>query len=258
MANNEPGPAKQIFCQNCRGGNPPDATICMWCGQTIATPAPTMGAAPVTEEPPDIENIRNKAQQILMRDEQIQYIAVESKPVQINIAPDAVILTNRRLIIYRPQAFGRATFEDFIWRELHDAQVTEGMLRATFTVMTTDGRRIEVKDVPKDQARKVYQFAQQMEEYVLEERRMRELEEKRAESGTLYFGSPNVPSMPPMPGMPSVVPNPTAPAAPSAAQNVPPQENPAEKLAQLKQMLDSGLITQEMYDAKREEILRRM
>jgi hypothetical protein len=39
---------------------------------------------------------------------------------------------------------------------------------------------------------------------------------------------------------------------------LPPQENPAEKLAQLKQMLDSGLITQEMYDAKRDEILRRM
>jgi len=39
----------QVFCWNCRGGNPPDATICMWCGQPLSARAalrPPLQTAP--------------------------------------------------------------------------------------------------------------------------------------------------------------------------------------------------------------------
>ena len=251
MASGQP---QQVFCQHCRGGNPPTATVCMWCGHTIATPAPTQGAAEqsaqAAADPQDVQKIKAKVEQILMKDERLEYIAVENKPVQINIAPDCVILTNRRFIIYRPKVLGRVDFEDYIWRELRDAQITEGILRATFSVMTVDGRKIEVTDLPKDQARRVYQFAQQMEEYVLEERRLREIEEKRAEAGGIYMQTP-------MQAPPSFQSSPIVTgeaAAPAPRQ----PENPVEKLNQLKQMLDQGLITNEIYEAKRNEILSKM
>jgi|GEM_PF-642624 len=246
------GDAQQVLCQRCRGGNPPTATVCMWCGQTIVAPTPGAEASQQqVAESYEAENLRAKVQQILMQGERLEYIAVESKPVQINIAPDAVVLTNRRFIIYRPRVFGQVEFEDYIWRDLHDAQLREGMLRATFSVMTTDGRRIEVSDLPKDQARRVYQFAQQMEEYVLEERRIREMEEKRAASGAIYMNTP------PMPAMPTLQPQPTMPTS-QPAPATPPQESPVEKLRQLKEMLDAGLITNDIYEAKRNEILSKM
>src|SRR5687768_15839308 len=189
-------PPDQILCQHCRGGNPRSATVCMWCGHTIAAHAPDDNQSLPAADPEEVEKVRAKVEQVLMQGEKIEYIAVESKPIQVNIAPDCVVLTNRRFIMYRPRAFGRVDFEDYIWRDLHDARINEGILRATSSVETTQGKHIEVSDLPKEQARRVYQFAQQMEEYVLEERRNRELEEKRAASGGIYMQTPVAPVIP--------------------------------------------------------------
>jgi len=117
--------------------------------------------------------------------------------------------------------------------------------------MTTDGWRIAVSDLPKEQALRVYQFAQQIEEYVLEERRIRDMEEKRAASGAIYMNTP------PMPAMPTLQPQSAAPA-PQPTSATPSQDSPVEKLKQLKEMLDAGLITSDIYEAKRNEILSKM
>jgi hypothetical protein len=72
-----------------------------------------------------------------------------------------------------------------------------------------------------------------MEEEMLEERRRRDMEEKRAAAGGIYMPGSN-----------------TATAAS--------REDPVEALKQLKRLLDAGLITQQEYDVKKEEILLRM
>lgn len=73
-----------------------------------------------------------------------------------------------------------------------------------------------------------------------EERRRRELEDKRAAAGGIVLQSPaQAPSAPPVP-------------------STPPQEDPVQKLTQLKAMMDAGLITPEEYDTKKTEILSRM
>ncbi|MDQ2807781.1 MAG: hypothetical protein M3Z04_12870 [Chloroflexota bacterium] len=43
--NTNPGGVSQVFCPNCRGGNPPAATFCMWCQAPLAarTPLPPPG-----------------------------------------------------------------------------------------------------------------------------------------------------------------------------------------------------------------------
>ena len=183
-----------------------------------------------------MQQVFKRVSQILTREEEILYIAVQKKPI-VNIAPDCVVLTNRRFILYKPKLLGGASFVDYIWRDLHDAQLKEGIMGAVLTMLTVKGRRITVDYLPKAQARRLYAFAQEMEERVREERRKRAMEEQRAAAGgiTIQGGPPTISTQ--------------APAAP---------EDPVQKLKQLKEMMDASLITEAEYEAKKAEILSRM
>lgn len=182
--------------------------------------------------------VRDKVGQILTSDESITVVSTQKKPL-LNWAPDSAVLTNRRFIIYRPRMFGRVTFEDYIWRDLQDAKLTEGMLGATLSMRTVAGRAISLAYLPKDEARRLYAVAQEMEEKVREERRAREMEETRAAAGGVVVQG---------------APTPTVTGAPTA----PMSEDPVAKLSQLKGMLDAGLISSEEFDSKKAEILSRM
>lgn len=188
------------------------------------------------QDPSVVEKVYSKVSEILTDGEEIRYIAVQKKLV-MNISPECVVLTNKRFIIYKPTMLGRVEFEDYIWRELHDAHVKEGMRSATLTMETVNGHHLSVDNLPKSQARKLYTLAQGMEEKVLEERRQRELEEKRASSGGITMQA-------------------AVPVTPQFAPT--PKEDPLEKLTKLKSMLDAGLITEEEYNTKKADILSRM
>lgn len=186
------------------------------------------------QDPVAVKKIVSKVSDVLTSDEEIQYVGVQKKPV-LTIAPDAVVLTNKRFIIARPKLLG-FSFTDFMWREVDDVHLSEQMLGATITCSTTDGRKVKLDSIPKKQARKIYAFAQDIEERMIEERRNREMEEMRAGAGGVVIQAPT--------------------AAPAAAG---PQANdPMEQLGKLKSMLDAGLIEQSEYDAKKAEILAQM
>jgi hypothetical protein len=40
MKPHQPQQPQQVSCPNCRGGNPPNALACQWCGYTLTTPQP--------------------------------------------------------------------------------------------------------------------------------------------------------------------------------------------------------------------------
>ncbi|MDQ3004582.1 MAG: PH domain-containing protein, partial [Chloroflexota bacterium] len=185
------------------------------------------------QDPAQVQHVFAKVQQILTHGEEILYIAVQKR--LINLSPDSVVLTNKRFIVYRPTFLGGANFQDYIWRDLHDARLTEGIINSTVTLQTVKSQVLSVSDLPKAQARKLYAFAQEMEEKVLEERRTRDMEEKRAGAGGIVLQG----------GMP---------IAPTPAQ-VHQEEDPMQKLKKLKDMLDAGLITQQEYDTKKTDIL---
>lgn len=194
------------------------------------------------QDPASVRKIHGRVTQILTRGEEILYVAIQSKPL-VNITPDCVVLTNRRFIIYQPKVLGAASFQDYIWRDLRDAKLQENVVGATLTLQTIHGKKLAVDYLPKAQARRLYAYAQQMEEEVLEERRLRAMEEKRAASGGITFQTPMAAA---------AMQTPAPAAAGSAAQD------PVQKLGQLKQMLDGGLITAAEYEAKKAEILSRM
>lgn len=184
------------------------------------------------QDPAQVQKVFAKVQQILTSGEEILYIAVQ-KPL-MSLSPDSAVLTNKRFIVYRPTLLGGANFQDYIWRDLHDAHLSEGMIKSTFTLQTAKGLLLSVGDLPKAQARKLYSFAQEMEERVREERRTRDMEEKRAAAGGIVLQG----------GLPT---------APAPA----PQEDPMQKLKKLKDMSDAGLITAQEYETKKADILSR-
>jgi len=194
----------------------------------------------VTEEqdPKVIEKVLPKVQEYCTSNEEVQYIAVQKKTLGVNFSPDCIALTNKRIILIRPKSFGLSLdFKDFSWMNVADVHMKEGVFAATITIKTTSGQTDSMEDIPKAQARRLYRFAQEMEETKKEERRQRDLEDKRAIAGGGI--TINTPSN-----------QPQATAAPV--------EDPMEKLTKLKSMLDMGILTQAEFDAKKADILSKM
>jgi hypothetical protein len=182
-----------------------------------------------------VEKVVKKAKELMTRGEEIEYIAVQKKPL-VTIAPDAVLLTNKRFMIVRPKLMGM-TFEDHVWREVSNVHMSEQMLTATITCAVVGGKKLEIDSIPKNQARKIYAYAQEVEERMHEERRARDMEEKRAAAGGVVIQSPM--------GYPAQA------AAPVA-------DDPMAVLGKLKKMLDAGLIEASEFETKKAEILSRM
>ena len=186
------------------------------------------------QDPAAVTKMVAKAKDLLTTGEQIEYIAVQKKPL-VNIAPDGLLLTNKRFMIVRPKLLGM-TFQDYIWRDIGNVHMSEQMLTATITCTVAGNAPLKIESIPKKQARKIYSIAQEKEERVREERRMRDMEEKRAAAGGITIATPGQGS---------------ASVAPSA-------DDPMAILGKLKSMLDAGLIQPQEYDAKKAEILARM
>lgn len=192
----------------------------------------------VTEEqdPKVIEKVLPKVQEYCTSNEEIQYIAVQKKTIGVNFSPDCIALTNKRVILIRPKQFGLSLdFKDFSWMNIADMHMKEGMFTATITIKTISGQSDSMEDIPKAQARRLYRFGQEMEETKKEERRQRDLEDKRAMAGGgIVINTPS-----------------SQPQAVAA-------EDPMEKLTKLKSMLDMGILTQAEFDAKKADILSKM
>lgn len=204
-----------------------------------APSSPSSRSAHQTTQPV-VQKIVASVSQILIADERIEYVAVQRRVLSFDPRPDAVVLTNRRFILYQPKLLGGVRFEDYIWRDLADARLEEGLLSATLWLRTQSGRILRVAHLPKPSARRLYAVAQQREQEVHEERRSREMEEKRAAAGGILFQSSNVPAA-------------VAPSGPAF-----PMVDPVNALRQLKELADQGLIQPDEYAAKRAEILRRL
>lgn len=181
-----------------------------------------------------LQKTYHKVEKLLTKNEKIEYIALQKK-LLFNIAPDSIVLTNRRIIILNVGIFGTVNIWDVIWRDLMDAKLNIGILRASITLHTRKGSRF-VGNLLKTPASRAYSILQEQEERIAEERRQREIEEKRAAAGGVVINTPQ--------GCQGV--NPSTPLGDSIAV-----------MRQLKDMLDAGLITQGEYESKRQSIISR-
>ena len=196
------------------------------------------------QDPKAVEKISEKVNDLLTNGESVEYIAVQNKPA-INISSDSVVLTNKRILFFRSKSFGLVTdFKDYLWKDVAESHISEAILGSTFTMTAITGFIETIDYIPKSQARKLYQYAQGKEEEMIEYRRQKELEEKRATAGGITVNTQN-----------------EKPEEPQKPQEVKPEvtaEDPMETLMKLKAFLDNDLISLEDYETKKKEILERM
>jgi hypothetical protein len=205
------------------------------------------------QDPKTVEKVYLRLVDLLTTGEDILYIAVQKKPL-VNILPDCIALTNKRILFFTPANLGLSIkFVDFVWKDIVDVYTKEEIIGAIFSVKTTGGAEMGVDYLPKVQARKLYQYAQERKEAEREARRLRDLEEKRAESGAMQFEAPS-----------AFTPFQQAQQAPVAAPSVvheepvvaaPKPDELTEKLKKLRNLFDNGLISQEEYNQKKLELL---
>jgi hypothetical protein len=184
-----------------------------------------------TQDTAAVRAIAEDVAKVLTPNESIVYVATQNLAA-MTVKPDAAVATTNRLILYRPSVMGRVEFQDVQWQDVRNARISQGVLSTAFALDTVDGRTLQMSELAKEQAKRLYAVAQQMEQEWREKRRVREMEEARAKSGGVVLGS-----------------GPLLGGAPAAG------EDPVARLARAKQMLDQGLISETEYDALKARIL---
>lgn len=188
------------------------------------------------QDPGALQKVAGDISGILTPGEEIYYVALQGKAT-LSLKKDSVVATTNRLIFYRPQMLGRFNFVDFHWLDIKDVHMKQGFIASDFDAESTEGKKESMGGLDKDQTKRLYAICQQLEQEWREKRRERQMEEDRARAGNFTVNTP-----------------PTA-----AMQTSPPvQEDPVERLAKAKKMLDAALISQEEYDSLKARILSSM
>src|SRR5919107_725937 len=155
-------------------------------------------------------------------------------------------LTHRRLIICATSGrfislsrglFGGYVPYDVRWQDLDDASISAGVFGASITITSlaspdlpthnTAGRTVRIDGLRKEQAQQVYTLCQAQEQAWREKRRVRDLDELRAQSGGVNIGGP---------------------LTGAAANLVAAGGDATDRLRKAKEMLDDGLITDAEYE----------
>lgn len=216
------------------------------------------------QDPKAIEKITSKLNDLLMKNEEIGYIAVQKKPA-ITVFPDSVVMTNKRIIICQPKNLGiTMNFTDFTWDEIEGTFVKENILGSEFSFSTKTELQVSIDYIPKIQARKIFTYAKeqldilknpaknssvsdeiktQVPEYLPEEVEELETEEVINYAEIIPLAS-NYAEI-------------TTPAIDKKLNELS-QDELFEKLQNYKKLLDNGLILQGEYDAYKKEILSYM
>lgn len=209
------------------------------------------------QDPKAVEKVYTRLVDLLTTGEEIIYIATQKKPL-VNILPDCVALTNKRVLFFTPANLGLSIkFIDFVWKDIVDVNFKEEIIGAIFTVKTTNQAEMGVDYLPKVQARKLYQYAQERKEEEREARRQRDLEEKRAESGSFGFerNAAQQPAAPEPQHQPEPVAIAPQPTSTPLVVHIEEKDELTEKLKKLRTLFDQGLISQDEYNAKKLELL---
>ena len=180
---------------------------------------------------------------LLIPGEEIEAMAVQRRLFALSHRRKAVAATSGRLIVVKRNLIAGYKPIDVRWQDIRESAVTVGVFGATLTISASQSTElvsehgaplmITVTGLRKAEAQEVYRVCQAREQAWREKRRVRDLDELRAQSGGVQIG-----------GVPG-----------SAAGGLASTDgDPTERLRKAKEMLDDGLIT----DAEFESIKARV
>ena len=216
------------------------------------------------QDPKAIEKITSKLNDLLMKNEEIGYIAVQKKPA-ITVFPDSIVVTNKRISICQPKNMGLSmNFTDFTWDEVEGTFMKENILGSEFSFSTKTQIQVSIDYIPKIQARKISTYAKEQLDLlknpvVAEEVKTQvpefiqdKIEEVETEEVVNYAEI--------MPAVSNyaepIVENTTSSTEKLSSELS--QDELFAKLQNYKKLLDNGLILQGEYDALKKEILSLM
>jgi len=214
----------------------------------VTPPPPGMAAARPTShterrEDARIQDALAQLRALLVPGETMGAYAVQRRLFALTRRRLVVCATSGRFISLSRGIFGGYVPYDVRWQDLEDASISAGIFGATLTITslgTEDmasrgrvGRTVRIEGLRKEQAQQVYTLCQSQEQAWREKRRVRDLDELRAQSGGVQIGGVS-----------------GAAAAGLASAD----GDPTERLRKAKEMLDDGLIT----DAEFESIKARV
>jgi hypothetical protein len=224
------------------------------------------------QDPKAIEKITSKLNDLLMKNEEVGYIAVQKKPA-ITVFPDSIVVTNKRIIICQPKNMGLSmNFTDFTWDEIEGTFMKENILGSEFSFSTKTQIQVSIDYIPKVQARKIATFAkeqldilkngatvtevpvsvitEEIAPVLIEESEL--IEEMETEEVTDYAEI-----MPVVSNYAEPIANNTTASTEQKTSELT-QDELFAKLQNYKKLLDNGLIMQGEYDAFKKEILSLM
>ncbi len=216
------------------------------------------------QDPKAIEKITSKLNDLLMKNEEIGYIAVQKKPA-ITVFPDSIVVTNKRIIICQPKNMGLSmNFTDFTWDEVEGTFMKENILGSEFSFSTKTQIQVSIDYIPKTQARKISTYAKEQLDLlknpvVAEEANIQipefiqeEIEEIETEEVINYAEI-----MPAVSNFAEPIVENTTTSTEKLSSELS-QDELFAKLQNYKKLLDNGLILQGEYDAFKKEILSLM
>lgn len=198
------------------------------------------------QDPKTVEKVLSKINDLLSNNEELLYIAVQKKPA-VNLMPDCIVLSNKRIFYCEPANFGiTMNFKDISWKSIKEVSFKEELFGSKFICVPQHGENIVTEYIPKIQARKLYQAAKEQLDLYQEEIHRMEKEEKQPADSFTYVEEEPVEIQSPIT---KVSPEPE----PEPLEE--PEDETTLKLRKLKTLFDKQLITLEEYEAKKASIL---
>ena len=201
------------------------------------------------QDPKAVEKVIGKLNDLLTTGEEILYLAVQRKPA-VNLLPDSIAISNKRIFYCEPGNLGLTmNFKDISWKSIKEVSFKEEFFGSKFICVPQHGENIVTEFIPKVQARKLHQAANEQLEAYKELVRQQLLEENRASAAAVSYSAPQafaeVPALEPKEQEPIQI----------AEVVEEPEDETTLKLRKLKTLYDKHLITQEEYEAKKANIL---
>ena len=197
-----------------------------------------------------VKKANSKLLDYLIEGESVIVKGLDTRPFALFKRRQIFAVTNSRIIRLERGLLGGFDMLDYQWKDLRDAQISENVFPSitgstlSFTFQANSGEPIEVyPDI--EVASKAYRHSQQEEQAWEEKRRVRDMEEKRAESGGVFIG----------PGSNPIQSN------NSTTENQNKQQQPkvdiADELFKLKKLLDEGILSDAEFHEMKSKILSR-
>ena len=199
---------------------------------------------------PGLDSVLATLRGLLTAGETLEAWAVQHRLFALTHRRDCVAATSGRFISLNRRLLGGYESADIRWQDLKEIRISAGILSADLTLIAQRSSDLNIgaevdrvwtfTGLRKDQAQVIYRICQQHDQVWREKRRIRELEELRAKSGGMQFGS-----TPMGPGQ----------SAYSGVDSAATESEPARRLRQAREMLDAKLISDSEFESIKAKIV---